>query len=201
MLEKLETGLRMFVTKLFEKILAIYEQVCGGSTAEKKIDAKVWANYFGELYNYSNSTEYLSHDETCFQRKAESDDFVVFSKIVDFVSHFILHLLSWLFLYACTNFSLLMIYTSNKIKSFLISIILYSICMFQTKCHHIHFQFHNNYNKIFKYSFLRSSYSLQTVFSLIHNIEPLLKSISMHLNYRNRKAYVIYTDIFTLVLI
>ena len=25
MLEKLETGLRMFVTKLFEKILAIYE--------------------------------------------------------------------------------------------------------------------------------------------------------------------------------
>ena len=82
MLEKLETGLRMFVTKLFEKILAIYEQVCGGSTAEKKIDAKVWANYFVELYNYSNSTEYLSHDETCFQRKAESDDFVVFSKLL-----------------------------------------------------------------------------------------------------------------------
>ena len=52
------------------------------------------------------------------------------------------------------------IYTSNKIKSFHISIILYSICMFQTNCHHIQFSFHNNYNKIFKCSFLRSSYIL-----------------------------------------
>jgi hypothetical protein len=78
------------VTKLFKKISAIYEQVCGGSTADKKIDSKVWTNYFSELYKYSNSTEYLSHVETCFQRKAESDDFVVFSNIFDFVSHFIL---------------------------------------------------------------------------------------------------------------
>ena len=90
LLEKHETELRIFVTKLFKKISAIYEQVCGGSTADKKIDSKVWTNYFGELYKYSNSTEYHSHVETCFQRKAESDDFVVFSKIFDFVSHFIL---------------------------------------------------------------------------------------------------------------
>jgi hypothetical protein len=36
----------------------------------------------------------------------------------------------------------------NKIKSFHISIILYFICMFQTKRHHIQFTFHNNYYKI-----------------------------------------------------
>jgi hypothetical protein len=45
-------------------ISAIYEQVCGGSTANKKIDSKVWTNYFGELYKYSNSTEYLSLEYT-----------------------------------------------------------------------------------------------------------------------------------------
>jgi len=69
-------------------------------------------------------------------------------------------------------FSLLMIYTSNKIKSFHISIILYSLCMFQTKCYHIQFTFHNNYNNIFKCSFLRSSYSLYvlTVSSLSYTI-------------------------------
>jgi hypothetical protein len=32
LLEKHETGLRIFVTKLFKKKSAIYEQVCGGST-------------------------------------------------------------------------------------------------------------------------------------------------------------------------
>jgi hypothetical protein len=46
------------------KLSAIYEQVCGGSTADKKIDSKVWTNYFSELYKYSNSTESLSHVET-----------------------------------------------------------------------------------------------------------------------------------------
>ena len=37
---------------------------------------------------------------------------------------------------------------SNKIKLFHISIILYSTCMLQTKCHHIQFTFHNNYYRI-----------------------------------------------------
>jgi hypothetical protein len=105
LLEKHETGLIILVTKLFKKISAIYEQVCGGSTANKKIDSKVWTNYFGELYKYSNSTEYLSHVETCLQRKAESDDFVVFSKIFDFVSHFILESNVILSSKSCKSFS------------------------------------------------------------------------------------------------
>ena len=86
----------------------------------------------------------------------------------------VLYSLSWLSLYTCTN-----CHYWWSTQSFHISIILYSICMFQTKCHHIQFSFHNNYYKIFKCPFLRSSYNL-CVFSLIHHI---------------------YTDIITLVLI
>jgi hypothetical protein len=87
-------------------------------------------------------------------------------------------------------FSLLTIYTSNQINSFHISVILYFICMFQTKRHHIQFTFHNNYYKIFV-----------CVFSFIHEIEPLLKSIFMYLKNTNIKVYLIYTDIIPLVLI
>ncbi|CAC5386231.1 PIF1 [Mytilus coruscus] len=90
LLEKHKLQLNLFLTTIFENISNIYEQVFGSDSTEKKTDSKSWTNYFSKLYKFSHSNEYISLIENCCNRKAESDDFTVFSRIFDFVSHFII---------------------------------------------------------------------------------------------------------------
>ncbi|CAG2186795.1 PIF1 [Mytilus edulis] len=90
LLEKHKLQLNLFLTTIFENISDIYEQVFGSESTEKKTDSKSWTNYFSKLYKFSHSNEYISLIENCCNRKAESDDFTVFSRIFDFVSHFII---------------------------------------------------------------------------------------------------------------
>lgn len=79
------------IKKLYEKISSLIQQFCGNTGSDAKTtDSKTWTSYYSQLYQFCNSKEYISIIESCIQRKAEEDDFVIFSKIFDFISNSVL---------------------------------------------------------------------------------------------------------------
>lgn len=55
-----------------------------------EIDSKKWTNFYTELFKLSNSQEYSLMIENCIGKKAESNEFMYFSRVFDYVSHVIL---------------------------------------------------------------------------------------------------------------
>ena len=79
----------LFVTKLYSKINDLCNKLCGDFES-KKTDSKVWSKYYSEVYQYSNSNEYIALIESCLKKRPSGDDFSVFSKIFDLVTSHIL---------------------------------------------------------------------------------------------------------------
>lgn len=64
------------------------EEICGKTETTNdgnNTDYKCWTSYYRELYKFSSSDEYISMIETCIHKKPE-DVFMIFGKIVDFVT-------------------------------------------------------------------------------------------------------------------
>lgn len=88
LIEKNEKRTNVFLKHLFDKISNIFERNCDSNIGE--IDSKKWTNFYTELFKLSKSQEYSLMIENCIGKKAESNEFMYFSRVFDYVSHVIL---------------------------------------------------------------------------------------------------------------
>ena len=88
LIEKNEKRTNVFLKHLFDKISNIFERNCDSNIGE--INSKKWTNFYTELFKLSKSQEYSLMIENCIGKKAESNEFMYFSRVFDYVSHVIL---------------------------------------------------------------------------------------------------------------
>jgi hypothetical protein len=88
LLEGCELKVNIFLKELYNKMSTMYENYLGTSEG-KRSDSKNWTGYYSALYKFTNSNEYTGLVENCIQ-KVEENHLLIFSKLFDAVSQFLL---------------------------------------------------------------------------------------------------------------
>lgn len=88
LLEGCELKVNIFLKELYNKMSTMYENYLGTGEG-KRSDSKNWTGYYSALYKFTNSNEYTGLVENCIQ-KVEKNHLLIFSKLFDAVSQFIL---------------------------------------------------------------------------------------------------------------
>jgi hypothetical protein len=84
----ISSKLNIFLKELYNKMSTMYENYLGTSEG-KRSDSKNWTGYYSALYKFTNSNEYTGLVENCIQ-KVEENHLLIFSKLFDAVSQFLL---------------------------------------------------------------------------------------------------------------